>query len=128
MPLHLAFIDYTKAFDSIETTAVVEALENQSIPTTYINMLKHIYNHCFAFIRQYEDSTTFQLHKGVRQGDPISPKLFTASLEEIFRNLNWEEKEFEIKIDGEYLSYLRFADDILLVPTSCDQLQNMIDE
>ena len=126
MPLLLAFIDYMKALDNIEITAVVEALENQSIPATYINILKHIYNYCFAFILLREASTTFQLHKGVGQGDTVSPKLFTACLKEIFRKLNWEEKECGIKIDGEYLSNLRFADDILLVSTSCDQLQNMI--
>ena len=37
-------------------------------------------------------------------------------------------EKYEIKTDGEYLSNLRFADNILLVSTSCDQLQNMIEQ
>ena len=64
---------------------------------------------------------TVHLHKecekswiktGVSQGDTISPKLFTATLESIFRRLNWENEG--VKIDGEFLSNLRFADDIFL--------------
>ena len=44
----------------------------------------------------------------MRQGDTISPKLFTSTLESIFRRLNWENKGLEI--DGEYLNHLRFKD------------------
>ncbi|KAK6748117.1 hypothetical protein RB195_001003 [Necator americanus] len=36
MPLCLTFIDLKKAFDSVETEAVVEALDNQDVPTQYI--------------------------------------------------------------------------------------------
>ncbi|KAK6736241.1 hypothetical protein RB195_019115 [Necator americanus] len=36
MPLCLTFIDPNKAFDSVETEAVVEALDNQGVPTQYI--------------------------------------------------------------------------------------------
>ena len=31
----------------------------------------------------------FKLETGVRQGDPIWPKLFTSLLEDIFRSMNW---------------------------------------
>ncbi|KAK6763951.1 hypothetical protein RB195_024331 [Necator americanus] len=39
MPLCLTFIDLKKAFDSVETEAVVEALDNQGVPTQYIKVL-----------------------------------------------------------------------------------------
>ena len=48
----------------------------------------------------------------MRQGDPISPKLFTATLQEVFKNAQLEEKG--INIDGEKLSNLRFANDVAL--------------
>ena len=38
MPLCLTFIDLKKAFDSVETEAVVEALDNQGFPTQYIKV------------------------------------------------------------------------------------------
>ena len=48
--------------------------------------------------------------RGVRQGDLISPKLFTATIQEVFKNAQLEEKG--INIDGEKLRNLRFADDV----------------
>ena len=48
--------------------------------------------------------------KGVRQGDPLSPKLFTATIQDAFRKIELEERG--LNIDGENLSELRFADDI----------------
>ena len=65
MPLCLAFIDYTKAFDLLELPAVIQALERQAIHPTYVNLIKHIYSNNFSFIRLHQDSTIFQLHKGV---------------------------------------------------------------
>ncbi|KAK6761370.1 hypothetical protein RB195_022435 [Necator americanus] len=60
MPLCLTFIDLKKAFDSVETEAVVEALDNQGVPTQHI------------------------------KGDTISPKIFTATLEKAMRKSEWD--------------------------------------
>ena len=84
------------------------------------NPERHIYG-------QLSDSTSaFRIKRGVRQGDTISPKLFTATLESIFRRLNWENKG--VKIDGEFLSNLRFADDIFLCTETPQELQQMLQE
>ncbi|KJH39654.1 hypothetical protein DICVIV_14464, partial [Dictyocaulus viviparus] len=42
-PLCLTFIDLKKAFDSVETEAVMEALTNQALPTPYIKILRELY-------------------------------------------------------------------------------------
>lgn len=52
------------------------------------------------------------MQRGVRQGHPISPTIFSAVLERLFRNLDWETQG--ITINGEHLSHLRFADDLIL--------------
>ncbi|XP_069987686.1 uncharacterized protein [Penaeus vannamei] len=75
IPLAMAFVDYQKAFDSVD------------------------------------------IHKkGVRQGDTISSKLFTACLESVFQNLDWETKEIKI------------AADIVLVVNNLQDLQQMLNE
>ena len=61
----------------------------------------------------------------LRQGDAISPKLFTATLESTFRRLNWENKG--VKIAEEFLSNLRFGDDIFLC-TEIHRNYNMLQE
>ncbi|KAK6736277.1 hypothetical protein RB195_019135 [Necator americanus] len=44
MPLCLTFIDLKKAFDSVETEAVMEALNNQGVPTQYMKILQELYS------------------------------------------------------------------------------------
>ena len=56
----------------------------------------------------------------------ISPKLFTAALESILRRLPWETRG--LKIDGEYLSHLRFADDVHIYARTPPALQQMLQE
>ena len=63
-------------------------------------------------VHLHKESENIRIKGGERQGDTISPKLFTATLESIFRRLNWENKGVEI--DGEFLSNLHFANDIFI--------------
>ena len=97
----------------------------RNVRCVHRNSETHIYG-------QLSDSTSAQesekirIKRGVRQGDTISPKLFTATLDSIFRRLNWENKG--MKIDGEFLSNLRFADDIFLCTETPQELQHMLQE
>ncbi|MCJ3464053.1 hypothetical protein LNY58_26555, partial [Klebsiella pneumoniae] len=77
-----------------------------------------------ATIVLHKESSKIPIRKGVRQGDTISPVLFTACLQEVFRTLDWE--QVGVRVNGEYLSNLRFADDIALLSNSGDELQSMI--
>ena len=74
MPLAVAFVDFKKAFDSVEIPKVIEAIEKQGVDPVYVRVLQHIYQHSSSFIRLHKDSDPFQLEKGVRQGDTSLPK------------------------------------------------------
>ena len=92
LPLCIGFIDYEKAFDTVEHFAIFEALRKTNVNETYINILQNIYNQATA--RVHLDklvSTEFPVHRGVRQGDPLSPKLFTAVMEEVFKKADISE-------------------------------------
>ena len=56
-------------------------------------------------------SGEFPINRGVRLGDPLLPKLFAAVMEEVFKKADISEG---INIDGENLTTLRFADDVVL--------------
>ena len=96
----------------------------QGVEPVYVNVLQHIYKYAKSYIRLHKDYKRFILRRGVRQGDTSSPKLFIACLEKGFRKLRWEKKG--IKIDGEYLRNLRFADDIIIFANSIVELQEML--
>ena len=104
----------------------MKALRKQGIDETYVRTLEDIYTGSTAVIKLHKDSKKIPIEKGVRQGDTISPKLFTACLKEVFKNLEWE--NVGININGEYLNNLRFADDIVLFSESWEELQKMIED
>ncbi|CAG4938553.1 unnamed protein product [Colias eurytheme] len=123
-PLYMAFVDYSKAFDSISHSAIWQSLEQQGVPTKYIDIIKSIYSHSKARIQLEFLGKSFGIERGVRQGDPLSPKLFSAVLESVFRKMNWD--SFGLNIDGVKLNHLRFADDIVLFEDDPTKLEEML--
>ena len=91
----------------------------------YINIIKETYTEGIAHVRTEKLSGKIKIMKGIRQGDPLSPVLFTAAVEEIFMRMNIEAG---ININGVRLSNVRFADDIVLFAESEEQLKNMLEE
>ena len=126
IPLWIAFVDYEKVFESVQTVAVLISLQAQGIEDVYIELLKKIYTSSSTTVHLHKESNKINTRRGVRQGDTISPKLFTAALESIFRRLTWENRG--LKIDNEYLSHLRFVDDILICTNTPHEQQQMLQE
>jgi len=126
IPICLAFVDYEKAFDSVEHLEIMNSVKNHGVNKQYITLLTNIYNNGTASIRLDTISQKFPLQRGVRQGDIISPKLFNAGLEEVFRRLDWD--NVGIRVNGENINHLRFADDIVLISNNHTELQSMITE
>ena len=125
IPLYMAFVDYAKAFDSIQHRAVFEALRVHGVQEKYINIIKETYTEGTAQIRTEKLSGKIKIMKGVRQGDTLSPVMFTAAVEEIFKRMNIEAG---ININGVRLSNLRFADDIILFAESEEKLKDMLED
>ncbi|KAK6749714.1 hypothetical protein RB195_001990 [Necator americanus] len=123
MPLCLTFIDLKKAFDSVETEAVVEALDNEDVLTQYIKVLRELYSNLTTGISPFCKNIIIDVKRGVRQGDTISPKIFTTTLENAMRKLEWD--DMGAKVDGQQLHHLRFADDIVLTTPSISQAERM---
>ena len=79
-----------------------------------------MYINATSTIRLHKDSERISIKKGVRQGDTMSPKLFTAVLEQVFKTLDWEKAG--LSINGDFLSHLRFADDITAVTNNPEEI------
>ena len=68
----------------LNSKALAQAIS--TLFSTYITTA----NHTSGFTNK--DYEPFRLEKGVRQGDTISPKLFTAFLESVIRKIKWESR------------------------------------
>ncbi|GFN77071.1 hypothetical protein PoB_000357700 [Plakobranchus ocellatus] len=78
--------DYKNAFDSVEHAAIVQALRKVNINENYVTITENIYKGATARTHiDNEISEAFKNLGGIRQGDPISPKLFITVFEQVFK-------------------------------------------
>ena len=68
----------------------------------------------------------FQIGKGVHQGCIFSPCLFNLYAEYIMRNAGLEETQAGIKIAGENINNLRYADDTTLMAESEAEIKSFL--
>lgn len=122
----LAFVDFYKAFDSIEHWIIINGLKNARIDHRYTQIIKYIYNNATSTVKLHQNTNEIKIGRGIRQGDTISPKLFNTALEEIFKRLQWQDKG--ILINGKRLNNLRFADDVVIIAENPTDLQQMLRE
>ncbi len=74
--------DAQKAFDQIEWPYMFEALKQFGFGDRFINWIKIVY-FCTSssVLTNGIRSSSFELQRGVRQGDPLSPLVFNIALE-----------------------------------------------
>uniref|UniRef100_A0A914UP34 Reverse transcriptase domain-containing protein n=1 Tax=Plectus sambesii TaxID=2011161 RepID=A0A914UP34_9BILA len=118
-PLVLTFVGYEKAFDSIEINAVLQAIHCQGIADDYVAPIQELNSSCSTDITLFYRPLHIPVARGVKQGDTISPKLFNAGLEEIFRKLNWSSG---ININGDHDGARHQPQTIPLTKSSLDKL------
>ena len=122
--IYICFIDYKKAFDRVYHAKLLETLKKLEIDGKDLNLIMNLYWQQTASIKTDEgQSSSFNIKRGVRQGCVLSPNLFNVYTEKIF-------KEFEdlpgIKMFGEYINNLRYADDTVLLAESEEELQTLV--
>jgi len=99
-------------------------LENIGVDDKELRLIQNLYFDQIAAMRVKDNISEWtQIRKGVRQGCVMSPDLFSLYSEMILRTI---ENEPGVKIGGQNLSNLRYADDTVLLADSEDKLQNLI--
>ena len=127
IPCWVASLDLKKAFDRIEYPALFEALRVQGVEQSFIALLAMLYNHQTGRV---QGSQNFGINRGVKQGDVISPMLFSAGLELALSRwkLSLGNRGLDVGgVSGERLTNVRYADDLIVYATSCSELCNMIE-
>ena len=123
--LYVCFIDYTKAFDRVRHSSLIDILQDLNIDGKDIRIVRNLYWNQEAAVRYENEYSQFcSIRRGVRQGCVFSPDLFNLYSESIIRNIQ------DIKgviVGGFNINNLRYADDIVLIADSREKLQEMVD-
>lgn len=123
---HLCFIDYTKAFDRCQHETMVKVLHEVGLDGKDIRIIANLYWNQKATIRlENGESDALEIKRGVRQGCILSPLLFNLYSEKIFKNA-LEDTTDGIKVNGELVNNIRYADDTVLIADSLEGLQELV--
>ncbi len=117
-PTYTAFLDAVKAFDRVDRDLLLFKLLNIGIKGHAYENIKSIYKEATCAVNVNNMLTDwFKTESGVKQGDTLSPTLFN-----IFNSFN-----LGIDIGGFRISILLYADDVVLLGESEQDLQKMLD-
>ena len=90
--IYFCFIDYAKAFDSVDHNKLRKILQTLEIPDHLTCLLRNVYAGPESTVRTGHGTTDwFQIGKGVHQGCILSPCLFNLYAEYIMGNAGLEE-------------------------------------
>ena len=79
---YICFIDYTKAFDRVKHSKIIECLSEIGIDDKDLQIITKMYWEQTAVVRTEHGITkVFQIKKGVRQGYVLSPSVFNLYTE-----------------------------------------------
>ena len=77
--IYACFVDFKKAFDSINQHKMFHKLQKNGINGKILNLLRNIYNKSYCSLKINDKLTQhFKYEKGVLQGNPLSPILFNV--------------------------------------------------
>ena len=136
LPAILVFVDFCKAFDSINHAAMFKILKSYGIPPRLLDMIKLCYDNLKAKVKSQDGETEhFKIHAGVMQGDTLAPFLFITVLDHaLSKAINGRELELGFTLQkrqssrnlGKAICDLDFADDIVLLANEIGQAQELL--
>ena len=106
-------IDFEKAFDSLNWNFLSRSLEFFGFGGSFVAWIKTFYNNITSCVINNGFSTpSFNLKRGVRQGDSLSPSLFIIVLELLAISIRNNDQIRGIVVDGNEIKLVTFADDM----------------
>ena len=124
---YTCFIDVEKAYDRVWRNGLWMSLWKRGVRGRLWRVFKDYYNKVESCVRLDDGNTEwFDINVGVRQGCVLSPILFDVFIDQLARDVKALGLGVEMEDGGENLSLLMYADDIVLVAESEEDLQLMM--
>ncbi len=118
------FIDMKKAFDSVNHDCLFNRLLHSGICDKLYWSIKSLYSSPISAVNDHL-TDWFSIKSGVRQGDNLSTTLFALFINDLAVKL--KESGCGAEFDTEKLSCLLYADDIVILADTEQELQTLLD-
>jgi len=134
--LFVGFLDFSRAFDSVPRTELFQKLFDSNVQGKFLRVVQNMYQSIKSCVQHKGDiSAFFACNRGVRQGESLSPLLFSFYLNDLLNYLNSRGNN-GVKIEyqtDELVTYfnivvLLFADDTVLLSNSAVEFQKCLDD
>ena len=126
--LYVCFVDFEKAFDSVDQQTIWNILSYYGVPDKFINIIRLLYkDYTCQVVHNGKLSEEFAVTTGVRQGCLLSPLLFLVILDWVTKTayassgkgIQWT---FTKKLED-----LEFADDLALLAHRLQDMQEKVE-
>ena len=139
--LHMVFVDYSKAFDSVDRAAMEKILKWWGIPDKLLKVIMRMLKEHKLFIRYLGEvsKNPVQPTFGILQGDTLAPLIFILCMDYILKQLkpewgaviqNGADKGTERTKKNKQLkriSNLAYADDVVLLANTTEHAQKQFE-
>ena len=125
---YVAYIDFSKAFDSMQHSLLWSVLFRTGVQGKMLRMLKSMYSTVQACVRCGSENTEyFKSLQGLKQGCLASPTLFSLFINELAHDIISQGKHgLQFSPNDIDIFIMLFADDIILLSATIAGLQNQI--
>lgn len=121
--IHSLFVDFTKAYDSVDKMTLVKILRAFGIPDKLVRLIKAVTQVSKLRVRVGNSLTEeFEVATGLKQGDALSPMLFNLILEHVIRKVLNHDSGVELNGKHQIIGY---ADDLALLGTCANEVRIM---
>ena len=124
---YCCFVDFAKAFDFVNRDLLLAALRNVGINGKFLSMIQCMYSKTEAAIKINDKLTDwFQTESGVRQGQNDSSTIFSIFINSLSSQI--KSTNVGVKYGDILISILLYADDIILLAETEEEMQIMLNE
>ena len=124
--VYMGFLDIEKAYDTVNRDLLCKVLERIGMSRKIVNIIGSMYTETKVKYRIGEIETDWvRSRRGVRQGCVLSPTLFSLYTEELASRIRG--MDIGIRIGNDRVCIIMYADDIVIVCESAEELQEALD-
>ncbi len=116
------FVDFSKAFNYVNHTFLFHKMIQKDINGKIFNSIYKLYSNPMSCVQVNGELTDwFDINNGVRQGDSLSPVLFSVFINDLADRVR--EADLGVKVGGENIPMSLYADDVVFLASSHNESQ-----